>query len=154
MSYSTTSISIMMIKNDSISDDTIRIYKNRVTNDFEITYIDYNDGNPITHKAYGMYRARVLEYVYMILKNQALDNEGYDSIQFNLPAMPRVIVSGSDFKDLYKREHFYELIGTGLDMLENCEKVDNFKTSASPFVFHTPINRLSNSTSRHISFDE
>lgn len=152
MAYSTTTVQIVMIK-EGASDDTITIRKDFSTNEFEILYVDDNDGTPVTHKATGLYRDRVLEYVYMVLKNQALDDEGYDSVQFTMPAMPRVIVPGSDFKDLYKREHFYELVGTGLDMLDNCEKVQ--KRASSSFTLHTPMNRTTiNPAVRHLFFDE
>ena len=157
MTYSTTTVQIIMIK-EGASDDKITIRKDFSTNEFEILYVDDNDGIPVTHKASGLYRERVLEYVYMVLKNQALDDEGYDSVQFTIPAMPRVIVPGSDFKDLYKREHFYSLISTGLDMLENCESINKRTTSA--FTLHTPTNRTTlnrttiNPAMRHLFFDE
>ena len=143
-----------MIK-EGKSDDKIVIHKDYSTNEFEIVYVDGNDGTPITHKVTGMYRDRILEYAYMVLKNQALDNEGYDSIQFNMPAMPRVIVSGEDFKDVYKREHFYALISTGIDMLDNTESIQ--KQRSYQHTLHTPTvgrTRLNPPAVRHLFFDE
>ena len=94
-----------------------------MTNEFVVTYTDENDGDPVVHKMSGLYHAKVLDYVYMLLKNQYLDEEGFESVQVNMPAMPRMIVNGSKFSDIYYRQHFYELIGFGLDNLENTAKV-------------------------------
>ena len=124
MAYSDTVIDICLINTSNCKeDDKIRIRKNLEFGDYEVVYTDQNNGEPITFKSSSMYRARVLEYVYMLLKNQSLDEEGYLNIQVNLPSMPRVIVSGDKFKDVYYRDHFQELIGTGLDLLDTSEKV-------------------------------
>jgi hypothetical protein len=125
MAYSDTSIYIHLIHNEknSLSDDTVKIVKNYETGDFDITFTDQNDGTLIVHKAFGLYRTRVLDYLYMLFKNQALDEEGYKSIQLTLPAMPRIIVAGEKMKDLYYREHFLELLGTSIDLLENVSNV-------------------------------
>jgi hypothetical protein len=111
-----------MIRSDE-KDDTISIAKDLATNEFVVTFTDENDGDPVVHKMSGLYQAKVLDYVYMLLKNQYLDEEGFDKVQVNIPAMPRMIVSGSKFSDIYYRQHFYELIGFGLDNLENAAKV-------------------------------
>lgn len=105
------------------NDDTIKIFKNLAFGDFEITYSDPNDGSPVTHKMTGLYRQKVLDYVYMLLKNQYLDEEKFISVQFTLPGMPRVIVSAAKFNEVYYREHFYELMSFGLDNLENTTPV-------------------------------
>jgi hypothetical protein len=126
MAYSDTSIQINLINNvqgGQSKDDKIRIRKDLELNEFELTYTDQNDGTPVIHLVTGMYRARVMEYLYMLLKNQALDEEGYNSIQVTIPAMPRVIISAEKMKDLYYREHFLEMIGTGLDLLDNVESL-------------------------------
>ena len=119
---SSLSIQIVMIRSDE-KDDTISIAKDLATNEFVVTFTDENDGDPVVHKMSGLYQAKVLDYVYMLLKNQYLDEEGFDKVQVNIPAMPRMIVSGSKFSDIYYRQHFYELIGFGLDNLENAAKV-------------------------------
>jgi len=111
-----------MIRSDE-KDDTISIAKDLATNEFVVTFTDENEGDPVVHKMSGLYQAKVLDYVYMLLKNQYLDEEGFDKVQVNIPAMPRMIVSGSKFSDIYYRQHFYELIGFGLDNLENAAKV-------------------------------
>lgn len=116
------SIQIVMIRDDD-KDDTISIAKDLVTNEFVVTYTDENDGDPVVHKMSGLYHAKVLDYVYMLLKNQYLDEERFERVQVNMPAMPRMIVNGSKFSDIYYRQHFYELIGFGLDNLEATEKV-------------------------------
>ena len=47
-----------------------------------------------------------------------------------MPALPRVIVSGDKFKDVYYREHFYELVGFGLDSLETVSKTPTRPTTS------------------------
>jgi hypothetical protein len=41
-----------------------------------------------------------MNYLYILLKNQFLDEEGYQKLQLSLPAMPRMIVSGDKFKQV------------------------------------------------------
>lgn len=145
--------------NDSKSskgDDTIRIVKNYDLNEFEIMYTDQNDGTPITHLVTGLYRARVLDYLYILFKNQALDEQGYTSVQLTLPAMPRLIVSADKFKDLYYREHFMEAIADSLDLLENVtskkKKVYSYSND-----YTTPVSRRSTANGvlpQHLFFDE
>jgi len=171
MSYSDTSIYIHLIHNEkkALSDDTVKIIKNYETGDFEITFTDQNDGTPVVHKVYGLYRARVMDYLYMILKNQALDEEGYKSIQLTLPAMPRIIVAGEKLKDLYYREHFLEAVGTGLDLLDvtqNVKKVPSVRrySYAAPqsqqydwSSYETPVGRRSTAAGarpQHLYFDD
>ena len=167
MSYSDTSIRIHLIHSDSAKngDDTVTIRKNFDTNEFDIVYRDQNNGEPITHEVSGLYRARVLDYLYMLFKNQALDEEGYKSVQLTLPALPRLIVSGDKFKDLYYREHFLEAVGTGLDLLDNTEslkvpKVRRFSqpyaADASQYSYETPLGRRSTAPGvrpQHLYFD-
>jgi hypothetical protein len=115
-------VQIIMIRGDD-TDDVIDVSKDMSTNEYVITYSDPNEGEPVVHQMSGLYRDKVLEYVYMLLKNQYVDEEGFDKVQVNIPAMPRVIVSGEKFNQVYYREHFQELIGFGLDNLENTGKV-------------------------------
>lgn len=171
MAYSDTSIYIHLINSDSSKgcDDTIRIRKNYETNEFDIIYRDQNNGEPITHEVTGLYRARVIDYIYMLLKNQSLDEEAYKSVQLTLPALPRIIVSGDKFKDLYYREHFLEAVGTGLDLLDNTESVKKVVPSVrrssytnlgasehDNWSYQTPARRAPAPTVRpqHLYFDE
>jgi len=169
MAYSDTSIRIHLINNDASKngDDTITIRKNFDTNEFDLVYRDQNNGEPITHQVSGLYRARVIDYLYMLFKNQALDEEGYKSVQLTLPALPRVIVSGDKFKDLYYREHFLEAVGTGLDLLDNTEslkvvpKVRRFSqpyaAADSQYSYETPLGRRSTAPGvrpQHLYFDD
>ena len=166
MAYSDTSIRIHLINSDASknADDTITIRKNFDTNEFDIVYRDQNNGEPVTHEVSGLYRARVLDYLYMLFKNQALDEEGYKSVQLTLPALPRLIVSGDKFKDLYYREHFLEAVGTGLDLLDNTEsikvpKVRRFSQSYADtsYSYETPVARRSTAPGvrpQHLYFDE
>ena len=127
---------------DSYSDDRLQIRKNFETNDFEVTYRDANVGigvvgcSPVVHKLTGLYRERVLEHVYLLLKNQYLDTDGFAEIQIDVPAMPRVLLKADSMYDLYYRDHIYELIGSALDNLENGERVEP-KTVQPPL--QTPL---------------
>ncbi len=157
MSYSDTSIKIHLISHDGNhqDDDTVTIRKKLDTCDFDITYKDQNNGTPITQIASGLYHQRVIDYLYMLFKNQALDEESYKSIQVTLPAMPRIIVSGDKFKDLYYREHFLELIGKSLDTLENVSTVK--KVPQSNWGYQTPLYRRSTAPGvlpQHLFFDD
>jgi hypothetical protein len=171
MAYSDTFIRIHLINDidGKNADDSVDIRKNYETNEFDIVYRDQNNGEPITHRVTGLYRARVLDYLYMLFKNQSLDEEGYQSIQLSLPALPRIIVSGDKFKDLYYREHFLEAVGTGLDLLENTKSVKKVVPSVrrtsyanlnasgrDDWPFQTPARRASTPTVRpqHLYFDD
>ena len=123
MAYSDTSITIHLVKdrtNEKL-DDTIRIVKNLEDNVFEVTYRD--NGDPLMHKVHSMTRDNVSDYLYYLLKNLTLDEDGYQHIQFSLPAMPRVLVSASRLTDTCYREHFLELIESSLGLLDKIEKL-------------------------------
>ena len=148
-----------MINADSTrGDDTVTIIKNLDLGDFEIVYKDQNDGTPITHVIRGLYRQRVLDYLYMLFKNQSLDEEAYRSVQVTLPAMPRIIVSCDKFKDLYYREHFLELIANSLDTLENVYSKKKIPSVLrSDWSYQTPVSRRSTAPGvvpQHLFFDE
>jgi len=144
MVYSDTPIIIRLIRdtNNSTLDDTVVIRRNNSEGAFEITYTDCNEGRPVTHKATFLPHSRVADYVYILFKNQYLDEEAFNQVQLELPAMPRVIVSGDKFNQDYYRKHFAEAIDVGLYMLEATEKVkkdvtplkknDSFYCSSAP----------------------
>jgi len=123
MAYSDTSISIHLVKdkNNLNLDDTIRVVKNLEDNTFEVTYKD--NGDPLMHKMHCMTRDNVSDYVYYLLKNITLDEDGYQHIQFSLPAMPRVLVSASRLNDTYYRDHFLELVENSLGLIDKVEKL-------------------------------
>ena len=123
--YSNT-IEIVMIKDASNNkwDDRIVIKKDMSYNEFQVTYSEKSTGTSFTQKLTGLYREKVMQYVYMLLKNQSLDEEGYTSFQINMVAMPGIIVGADKLKDLYYRDHFYEMIGSGLDLMDNCDTVE------------------------------
>ena len=129
MAYSDTAIIIHLVKNSANTklDDVIRIVKNLEDSVFEVTYTD--NGDSLIHKAYEMTRDNVCDYVYMLLKNLTMDQDGYESIQFDLPAMPRVLVNASNLQDSSYREHFLELVENGLSMLDKVEKLSIKKPS-------------------------
>jgi hypothetical protein len=107
----------------SKNDDVITIKKNTQYNEFELTYTEPNEGSKIKQRITGMYREKILQYMYLLMKNLYLDEQKFKNVQFNIPGMPRMIVSCGEFSDLYYREHFEELVGFGLDCLENVEDV-------------------------------
>jgi hypothetical protein len=161
MPYSDTSISFNLINDEGNyrMDDNIRIRKNYMTNEFDISYNDQNDGSPVTHKVSGLSRSRVLEYVYLLFKNQYIDDAGYKSIQITLPAMPRIIVSGDKFKQVYYREHFMEVLEMGLDLLENTTNVKQSipRVHRSNWIYETPVSNRSTAPGvrpQHLFFDE
>jgi hypothetical protein len=124
MAYSSAKIDILFIKNGRSIDDVVTIKKNLEFNEFEVTYTENADlATPNVFKSTGMYREKVLQYIYMMVKNQYVDDEASDKIQVNIPAMPCVLISSSKLKDVYYREHVYELVSTGLDLLETTEVV-------------------------------
>ena len=123
MPYSDTFIIIHLVKNiaNVSMDDTIHIVKNLDDSVFELTFKD-NDEH-FTHKVYQMTRDNICDYVYFLLKNLSLDEDGYQNIQLSLPAMPRVLVNASKLHDNDYREHFLELIENSLDMFDKVEKL-------------------------------
>ena len=158
-SYSDTSIVINMIRgDDSKLDDKLTIRKNLEYGDFEFTYSEYNHGNPrVVHTVKSLYRERVINYLYNLFKNFSLDEEPYMDVQYILPAMPSVIVSASKFKDVYYREHFLDMLGNSLDLLENTElvtkkaarRVQEHEAYDEPTQFTTPP-----SVRQHLYFEE
>jgi hypothetical protein len=120
-----------MIKksNDSAQDDQITIRKNLDLNEFEITLKDMNSGNKMTHRLEGTTKDMVMKYLYHLLKNLSLDDDGYESIQVNVPLMPRVLFMGASLKDLYVREHLQDVLNLGLDLVEDVTKVVPFVPS-------------------------
>ena len=160
MAYSDTPIAIYLINSDASqkADDMVIIRKNLDHGDFDITYKDHNGGSPITHVVNGLYRAQVIDYLYMLFKNQALDEEPYKSVQLTLPAMPRIIVSGDKLKDLYYREHFLELIGNSLDTLENVTVEKKIlSVRREDWVYQSPASRRSTAPGvrpQHLYFDD
>ena len=137
-------------------DDRIVIKKDLTYNEFAIDYTENNDGVSSTHKLFGLYRSQVLDYVYMVLKNQSLDNEGYKAVQINMLAMPRLLVDGDKFKQVYYRQHFYELVGSGLDMMENCVVVKEPKCEYYTDSFRTPTrsSKVNVVRPQHLYFDD
>jgi len=130
MSYSSSKIELLLINDrsakDGNQDDKVVIRKNLEYNDFEVTYTERSGlDEPTVYSSTGMYREKVLDYIYMVVKNQYADDEPYHHVQLNIPAMPRVILSASKFKEVYFREHLYDLISTGLDLLETTKLVKN-----------------------------
>ena len=105
MALTTSSVKIHLINNidNGNVDDSIVIKKNPLDNSYSVTYSDQNNGSPVKHLVTGLHRDNLEDYVYMILKNQSIDEDGYKYIQVTAPAMPRVLVSGSLMKEVYYR---------------------------------------------------
>lgn len=173
MAYSQTSVTIHLINDytNHSTDDNVRIRKILGSDDeFEVSYSDQNNGSPIVHTVPCLSRSGVMNYLYILLKNQFLDEEGYQKLQLSLPAMPRMIVSGDKFKQVYYREHFMEAVDTGLNLLDitmHEKKVKKVKkeekmpplvplTSAFNYSYQTPPARRFSvpPTSQQIYFDD
>lgn len=86
-----------------------------------VTYTDENQGSPVFHTISFGCRMDLVNHLYLTLKNQAIDDDGFKSVQFSLPAMPRILVEISKFKEVYYREHFLDLLENGLDTLDRVE---------------------------------
>jgi hypothetical protein len=135
MVYSSTNIEIVLIKKDKVvrddtsPDDYISIRKNLDLNEFELTFKEKSGDTMknIVHLTKGMYHNKVMDYIHLLFKNQYLDDEPYTHIQVNIPAMPRIIISGDKFNDVYYREHVCELISMGLDLLGDTASVPTKK---------------------------
>ena len=118
---STMSIRFIRDKAQSNTDDVISIRKNFQDGEFVLTYNDENNGSPVTHTISFGCRMDLVNHLYLTLKNQAMDDDGFKSVQFSLPAMPRILVDVWKFKEVYYREHFLDLLENGLDTLDRVE---------------------------------
>lgn len=124
--YSPYSIELLFIRTAGAAastDDSMRVRKNLESGEFEMVYTDSHDNNKQVHKLHSLYRQRVLDHVYLTLKNLTLDEDNFYQLQMNLPAMPPILVSVENLTDLYYRDHLLELVENGLDNLDVLEKV-------------------------------
>jgi hypothetical protein len=125
--YSPYSVELLFIRTAGAAastDDSMRVRKNLETGEFEVLYTDSHDVNKQVHKLQSLYRQRVLDHVYLTLKNLTMDEDNFYQLQLNLPAMPPLLVNVESLKDLYYREHLLELVENGLDNLDVLEKVN------------------------------
>jgi len=139
--YSSYSFEILFIRGHGTparTDDSLKIRKNFETGEFEIRYRDSYISKPVVHKLHHLYRQRVIDHVYLILKNLTMDEENFYQLQLNLPAMPPVLLNVEKLKDLYYRDHLLELVENGLDNLDVLEKVGLARPLASPPFVRTP----------------
>jgi hypothetical protein len=123
--YSPYSVELMFIRSvdaKSTTDDTIRVRKNFETGEFEMLYTDSFQAKKTVHKLHSLYRQRVVDHLYLTFKNLTMDEDGFYQLQLNLPAMPPILVSVENLKDLYYRDHLLELIENGLSNLDVLEK--------------------------------
>ena len=129
MAYTDTCVEIRFINDsfDSSTDDKVVIRRDLYEGFYDLVYTDYNNGQPITFNLTTDDRKNIQQYIYLLLKNQALDEEAPYKVQVNIPSMPRIIVSGDKFQELYYREHFSELVDSGLDFMDNSTKVRSTK---------------------------
>jgi hypothetical protein len=107
----------------SSTDDSMRVRKNFESGEFELVYKDSHDSKKQVHTLTGLYRQRVLDHVYLALKNLTMDEDNFFQVQLNMPAMPPVLVSVENLSDVYYRDHLLELVGNGLDNLDVLETV-------------------------------
>jgi hypothetical protein len=118
---STMSIRFIRDTTNSSTDDVMSIRKNFQEGEFVVTYTDENQGSPVFHTISFGCRMDLVNHLYLTLKNQAIDDDGFKSVQFSLPAMPRILVDAWKFKEVYYREHFLDLLENGLDTLDRVE---------------------------------
>ncbi len=164
--YSRLSITIRFIRNNSEgkpnTDDTLTIRKNLTTGDFDVRYKDVNDGvstkmhAPVMHLLMGLGHERVLRHVYLLLKNQYLDVQGFSQIQFDVPAMPRILLDASSMSDLYYREHVCELMSAALENLDNGElsREDTYASTLRSYNRTRQTDAVPEYTGRHTFYDE
>lgn len=65
----------------------------------------------------GQTGSRVMRYVRCFLKSLVLDEEGYKSVQLDVPGLPQFITRVSQLRDLYVRQHLEDMVELGLDLL-------------------------------------
>jgi hypothetical protein len=138
-SYSSYAIEIIFIRSDEHggngpkTDDVIKVRKDYDSGEFEIIYKDRADSqSSVYHTLFSLYRQRVIDHIYLTLKSLCMDEEPFHQVQFNLPAMPSLIVSIDTFKeDYYYRDHFLELIENALDNLDVIESKRVYKSKAT-----------------------
>ena len=118
---STMSIRFIRDTTDSSAEDVMSIRKNFQEGEFVVNYTDENQGSPVFHTISFGCRMDLVNHLYLTLKNQAIDDDGFKSVQFSLPAMPRILVDAWKFKEVYYREHFLDLLENGLDTLDRVE---------------------------------
>ena len=118
---STMSIRFIRDTTNSSTDDVMSIRKNFQEGEFVVTYTDENQGSPVFHTISFGCRMDLVNHLYLTLKNQAMDDDGFKSVQFSLPAMPRILVPIDRFREAYYREHFLDLLENGLDTLDRVE---------------------------------
>ena len=117
-----TSFTLRFIRNTASTaastDDMVKIRKNLEEGEFEFTYVDENNGSPVVHAMTFSERSDLMNHVYLVMKNQMIDDDGFQAVQFTLPAMPRMLVYTDKFREVYYREHFLDLIENALNCLD------------------------------------
>lgn len=152
------SIQILLTRDNSdMNDDNILIRKDLDTNEFVITYTDPNDGNPVKHQTTGLYRQKVLDYLYYLMKNLYIDEDKFDKFQVNVPGMPRMNIGCDKFNEVYYRDHLYELFGFALDNLENVttliNKPDTLQSRARTALYSGSSLNTPSNVRQHLFFD-
>ena len=123
------SMSIRFIRSNDNSnmDDVMCIRKNFEDGEFILSYKDDNNGHPLTQAISFGCRMDLVNHLYLTLKNQAIDDDGFNSVQFSLPAMPRILVNVERFRDVYYRGHFLDLLENAMDCLDRVETISTVK---------------------------
>ena len=113
----------MIRKNSTaINDDKLVIRKNLLNGDYSLWFTDTNsetNGKVITQTLSSMSQAKVLEHMRVLMKTLAFDEEGFHQVQFDIPGMPRFLLSVSKMQEVYYRNHIGDLIETGLDAMDH-----------------------------------
>ena len=123
------SISIVFINSigDEKKDDRVTITRDDGYNGYNVRYLErsgYAKAKATT--LYSLGRKQVEDYVYSVLKNLAIDEQPCESVQVNVPVMPRVLFSVDRLKDDSTRRHVTDMVCDNLEYLDYLENPDEY----------------------------
>lgn len=52
----------------------------------------------------------------------AFDEQGFDRLQFDIPGMPRMLLSVKKMREVYYRDHITDMVCAGLEAMNACKK--------------------------------
>ena len=127
MSTHSCPITLHMIRENStsVNDDKLVIRKNLQDDTYTLWFTDTNSetqAKVIYQTLESMTQAKVLEHMRVLIKSIAFDEEGFIKVQFDIPGMPRILMSVCKMREVYYRDHIADLIETGLDAMDHDAK--------------------------------
>jgi hypothetical protein len=128
-SYSSPIILLMIRENSTPSqDDRITIRKNLESEceTYSLWYTDTNaetTGKSVSQTLESMSRSNTIEHMRVVIKSLAFDEQGFDRLQFDVPGMPRMLISVKKMREVYYREHITDMVCAGLDAMKASTKV-------------------------------